>query len=130
MRTTDELLEELRQRMHPLEECDNATLVYEMRRRLGLTPQEQDNLADCCTSDILIKALADRPLDHAQQLAMADLLDSPAQVAAMRLWLPMDGLNDEALWDSMTAAGRREYTKRELAEEIDFLRQALAQLEP
>jgi len=121
--SVDELLEELRRRACPLEECDNSTLVYEVTHRLGLTPLEMENLADCASTAALVKTLLEgRSLDHALQMDLASMLDSPAQLETMRLWLPIDGLDDEALWHSMSEKGRRHYLRAGLSEVLEQLR--------
>ena len=126
----DDLLEEIRRRTHPLEECENGTLIAELCRRIGFTDQDHSNLADCVSTAALVKELQNRHCTREQQMDLAELLYPPAQLQAMRLWLPMEGLDDEALWNSMSDAGRREHTKQEPGGAIDFLRQGLALLEP
>lgn len=120
--SVDELLEELRLRACLLEECDNSTLVYEVTHRIGLTEQEVLALADCVSTVALVRELLNRCPDHGLQMDMASMLDSPAQLEAMRLWLPMDGLDDEALWNSMSEKGRRHYLRTGLSEVLEQLR--------
>jgi len=128
--SVDELLEELRRRACPLEECDTSALVYEVTHRLGLTAQEMESLADCASTAALVKTLLEgRSLNHRQQMDLASMLDSPAQLEAMRLWLPMDGLDDDDLWESMSQRGQRARTREVLGDALEHLRDALAKLE-
>jgi len=108
-----------------LRDVGSTELTLELARRMAVI----DKVSELPTAALVQELQQRTDLTHALQMDIADLLDSAAQLEAIRLWLPMDGLDDDLLWEAISESGKKQIIQVHNLETAARLRDIINDLE-